>query len=507
MADEIVNKLGLNVEDALGALQRLDDALQASGSAFQTFGATLDGWNSQADGAVAQMKAMPRPPARWPMPCRRRAARRFPPRRLLGRLRGFWLPPGMEAETQRLNDALKNRGHHGHGHGRQNQGRRHHWRDGASRTPTTRPASCRHLGHALRVVMTQLIVPRHESDSDALREAVEQVHRVQRRIARGPDHRPADRRQLCLSHQRGRRVRQAVQHSLEGGHRGPVPDPLHQFTAMSQRTDIMTASMKLAKVGVMDFHEAILLVTGTLNAYGLSSDQAESVAAKFFTTIQLVACAGRNWAAVMGQVIAHRPQSLGIGVEFNSNRDDRLTIGGTGRAQRRHGPARGHDGAAGSLPGHAEGSFFGLGLRFRRADGPGQGFFRGHFFWQAGRPTPPSTLGSKSPRRAQRPRLGRRVAADPTGAKAKVEDAVEGRWRRSTPGTRWDKVYSSSPARDSEKKLTSTINKLQILPDAGFGAGLTHRASFHGWQRWAGLTTYSAAIQALVPSRHGHCRP
>ena len=43
MADEIVNKLGLNVEDALGALQRLDDALGASGSAFQTFGATLDG--------------------------------------------------------------------------------------------------------------------------------------------------------------------------------------------------------------------------------------------------------------------------------------------------------------------------------------------------------------------------------------------------------------------------------------------------------------------------------
>ena len=34
MADEIVNKLGLSVEDALGALQRLDDALQTSGSAF-----------------------------------------------------------------------------------------------------------------------------------------------------------------------------------------------------------------------------------------------------------------------------------------------------------------------------------------------------------------------------------------------------------------------------------------------------------------------------------------
>jgi hypothetical protein len=76
----------------------------------------------------------------------------------------------------------------------------------------------------------------------------------------------------------------------------------NQFTAMSQRTDIMTASMKLAKVGVMDFHDAILLVTGTLNAYGLSSDQAESVAAKFFTTIQLGRVRGQELAAVMGQV-------------------------------------------------------------------------------------------------------------------------------------------------------------------------------------------------------------
>ena len=39
MADEqIVNTLGFNVSDALNALQRLDNAMQATGRAFGTFG-------------------------------------------------------------------------------------------------------------------------------------------------------------------------------------------------------------------------------------------------------------------------------------------------------------------------------------------------------------------------------------------------------------------------------------------------------------------------------------
>ena len=88
----------------------------------------------------------------------------------------------------------------------------------------------------------------------------------------------------------------------------------NQFTGMSQRADIMTASMKLAKVGVMDFHDAILLITGTLNAYGMTSDQAEAVAAKFFTTIQLGRVRGQELSAVMGQV-APIAAELGIGLD------------------------------------------------------------------------------------------------------------------------------------------------------------------------------------------------
>ena len=59
MADEtIVNKLGFSVEDALRELQRLDTALQSSGRAFETFGTTINAWNSQAAGALQTMKDM-----------------------------------------------------------------------------------------------------------------------------------------------------------------------------------------------------------------------------------------------------------------------------------------------------------------------------------------------------------------------------------------------------------------------------------------------------------------
>jgi hypothetical protein len=58
MADEIVNKLGFSVEEALRALQRLDDALQTSGTAFQTFGQQVNAWNSVSESALNRMKEM-----------------------------------------------------------------------------------------------------------------------------------------------------------------------------------------------------------------------------------------------------------------------------------------------------------------------------------------------------------------------------------------------------------------------------------------------------------------
>ena len=101
----------------------------------------------------------------------------------------------------------------------------------------------------------------------------------------------------------------------------------NQFTGMADRANMMTAAMKLAKVGVMDFHDAILLITGTLNAYGMASEQAESVAAKFFTTIRLGRVRGQELAATMGQVMPIAKE-LGVSLDEVNSAMVGMTIGG-----------------------------------------------------------------------------------------------------------------------------------------------------------------------------------
>ena len=226
MADEIINKLGLSVEDALGALQRLDDALQTSGSAFATFGSALDNWNSQADGAVAADEGDGlgrRPDGRCHVQGGRHVAAHRADRR---GVHGVLAPARHGGRDPAAQRRLENRGHHGHGHGRQDQGRRHDRRPGDRRRRRQDQQVRRHLGHAFARGDDAAYRPRHEPDSGRPPRGRGAVHRVPAADRRGPDHRPADRRRLCATHQRGRRVRQAVQHPLEGGHRGPVPDPL-----------------------------------------------------------------------------------------------------------------------------------------------------------------------------------------------------------------------------------------------------------------------------------------
>ena len=52
MADEVLSKLGFNVDDALGALTRLDTKLREVQSTFQQFGAALSAWNANTTGPV-----------------------------------------------------------------------------------------------------------------------------------------------------------------------------------------------------------------------------------------------------------------------------------------------------------------------------------------------------------------------------------------------------------------------------------------------------------------------
>jgi TP901 family phage tail tape measure protein len=100
-----------------------------------------------------------------------------------------------------------------------------------------------------------------------------------------------------------------------------------QFVSLAQRTDILTAANKLAKITVSDLADTSQLLTGALNAYGESSEMAEFRAAQFFTTINL----GRLRAGELGTALG-RVQSIGheLGVSMEELQASliSITIGG-----------------------------------------------------------------------------------------------------------------------------------------------------------------------------------
>ncbi len=77
----------------------------------------------------------------------------------------------------------------------------------------------------------------------------------------------------------------------------------NQFASTAQQADVMTAAFKLSKVAVMDAGGAVNLIAGALNAYQMDSSQAESVAAKFFATIQVGRVRGEDMANTFGRMM------------------------------------------------------------------------------------------------------------------------------------------------------------------------------------------------------------
>ena len=106
----------------------------------------------------------------------------------------------------------------------------------------------------------------------------------------------------------------------------------NQFTSTAQQAEVLTAAFKLSKVAVMDAGAAVNLVAGTLNAYRMSSSQAEEVAAKFFGTIQVGRVRGEELASVLGRVTAVSSE-LGVGLDELNAMMVTLTISGVKPAE------------------------------------------------------------------------------------------------------------------------------------------------------------------------------
>ena len=318
---------------------------KASGSAFQTFGAALDNWNSQADGAVAQMKAMASAAGQMADAMSRAGGTSLPTAQTAGASSGFWLPPGMEAETQRLNDALKTVGTTATDTGGKIKDAGTTGAAGIADADDKTSKFVVTWGTLSRVVMTQLIVRAMSQIRDALREAVEQSIEFQRRIAEVQTIAPQIGGGFAQLTSEVAEFAKQFNIPLKEATEGLYQTLSNQFTAMSQRTDIMTASMKLAKVGVMDFHDAILLDDRHLERLWPVERPGRVGGREVLHHDPIGSRARPGIGGRDGAGHAHR-RRVGHRSGATQLRDGRTDDRRPGRPQGGHGPARGHDGAA-----------------------------------------------------------------------------------------------------------------------------------------------------------------
>lgn len=99
------------------------------------------------------------------------------------------------------------------------------------------------------------------------------------------------------------------------------------FEKAGESTQILTAAMKFAKIGVSTTTQAVDLLSGTLNAYGQDASYAETLTAKLFETIRVGKVVGSELVTAFGRVAP-------IGKEIGATQDELLaafssiTIGG-----------------------------------------------------------------------------------------------------------------------------------------------------------------------------------
>lgn len=321
-------KLGFDVSQALTALETLNDKFT---STFSSMATTMTAWNGQATSTVSALGAMAANAKaaasafRELASAQQRAGAAAKPSVVTG---GGGINLGQPRATPTGYDTIGGAGKSAVVTAGQID-KVTVATDGATRATKGLAVSWNTIG---RVVMTQAIVRAMSAVRDALSEAVTSSLQFQKNIAEI----------RTVAPQLGGSFESLANEAANFSRNFNVPLPQvteglyqtisDQFTSMSDRSNIMSAAMKLSKTAVMDFGDAVTLITGTLNAYGQSSGEAENVAAKFFKTIELGHIRGKELAAVMGSI---EP----IAAELNIPLQDlnaamvSMTIGGLGYAR------------------------------------------------------------------------------------------------------------------------------------------------------------------------------
>ena len=529
MPGEIVNTLGFEVGDALDALAKLDELLKQNENSFNALAGSLNSWNSAASTTIDRLRQI--------VAAAREATGSLkgvqaPPIAPTTGGSSLWLPAGVREEagpsaaapeavaasssaaaaaTQKLSASLREAAKL-YEQTRTPQERYNteltrlqNLADRGAISHDVYARAVKQAGQSLneattqtnkwtvswetlaRVVATQFIVRMMSQIRDALKEAVNESIEFQRRIAEVQTIAPT------IGGSFGQLTSEAAEFAkrfnvpLSESTEGLYQTISNQFTSISQRADVMTAAMKLSKVGVMDFHDAVLLITGTLNAYGMASSDAEAVAAKFFTTIRLGRVRGQELAQVMGQVIPIAGE-LGVGLDEVNSAMVAMTIGGMDAAK----SATGLRGVMTAMLKPSEDMkkvIRELGFSSAEQLIGAKGFQGALQAVADASDNMASTIG-KSVRNVRA--LTAELRLTQTGAK-QVEEAMKA-MEESTPAA-LDRVFKQFTSTDSEK-LTSTINRLKVDLTQDFGASLTSVLSTM-MQVVGGSDQLSAAIQAI----------
>jgi len=342
MAEEILNTLGFSVDGALTALSNLDRALQNTGSAFGTFGAAIDGFNGRAAAALETMKGLASAAGRLASASQKMGVPSTPAAPAANQGSKLWLPPGVQSSAQQAAASMA-----AVGTAAQQAGQK---ATTAMNQAANATAGAKKQGDHLivswntisRVVMTQTIVRAMSMIRDALKDAVSSAVEFQVKLAEIQSIAPrvgeavkngiaqmgsgmaTPMKLLEAEVARFSKMSNIPMPQVQAGLYETISD---QFTSVTDRTNIMNAAMMLAKVGVTDFGQAVTLLTGTLNAYGMGSAQAASEAAKFIQTIKLGHVRADELVQVYGQLVPIA-QELGVTTNELNSAFVAMTLGG-----------------------------------------------------------------------------------------------------------------------------------------------------------------------------------
>ena len=318
MADEIIQQLGFDASAALDALARMDSAFGGFEASLGSLGEAMATWNAKAGETVQVLKDIASNATLAAAAMAKLASAFGAQQAAHGPAHGPAQAPGQPATEVTPAKVPKVTPQIDKGPIEE-----------ADKAAAKFIVSWETLS---RVVMTQAIVRALSALRDAMSEAFNSNLEFMTRVAEIQSVAPGVNTSLDSISQHLAELSREFNIPLAQAAEAQYQAISNQFTSTAQQTEVLTAAFKLSKVAVMDAGAAVNLVAGTLNAYRMSSSQAEEVAAKFFGAIQVGRVRGEELASVLGRVTAVSSE-LGVGLDELSAMMVTLTISGVKPAE------------------------------------------------------------------------------------------------------------------------------------------------------------------------------